>query len=235
MLFDLARLPSTGHWRGVAVLSLRHCAEPRASENATQTATQCSRRFSKSLKRLVGAGRFELPTPCSRSKCATSGQAPRLRAAVSNLSFTLVVLIDRQTVEFGFSLSRQCFAISGNRGGSPVPSVAAPCHRWQPRAIGGQPRAIGGQPRAMGGSPVPSVASPVPSVASPVPSVTATREPSGNTPAIGRRHPSPWWQSGRTHLNFISRPTRRWRGIDRSTPHRWYRSRHRWDQRSGLV
>ena len=41
----------------------------QAGENATQTATRCSRRFSKLLKMLVGAGRFELPTPCSRSKC----------------------------------------------------------------------------------------------------------------------------------------------------------------------
>ena len=32
-----------------------------------------------SLKTLVGAGRFELPTPCSRSKCAT-----RLRYAPPN-------------------------------------------------------------------------------------------------------------------------------------------------------
>ena len=32
---------------------------------------QCSGRIANSLKILVGAGRFELPTPCSRSKCAT--------------------------------------------------------------------------------------------------------------------------------------------------------------------
>jgi hypothetical protein len=32
------------------------------------------------LRRLVGAGRFELPTPCSRSKCAT-----RLRYAPPDL------------------------------------------------------------------------------------------------------------------------------------------------------
>ena len=34
----------------------------------------------KRLKRMVGAGRFELPTPCSRSKCAT-----RLRYAPPDL------------------------------------------------------------------------------------------------------------------------------------------------------
>ena len=34
-------------------------------------AIRCSARFTKWLRRLVGAGRFELPTPCSRSKCAT--------------------------------------------------------------------------------------------------------------------------------------------------------------------
>jgi hypothetical protein len=37
-------------------------------------------RAANPLRRLVGAGRFELPTPCSRSKCAT-----RLRYAPPDL------------------------------------------------------------------------------------------------------------------------------------------------------
>src|SRR5262249_33068861 len=35
-------------------------------DSALQSALQCSGRFHKSLISLVGAGRFELPTPCSR-------------------------------------------------------------------------------------------------------------------------------------------------------------------------
>src|SRR5215472_471508 len=49
-------------------------------DSALQSALQCSGQFHKSLISLVGAGRFELPTPCSRSKCAT-----RLRYAPPDL------------------------------------------------------------------------------------------------------------------------------------------------------
>jgi hypothetical protein len=59
---------SLGDANSSAAQSLRHCWR------------RCSNHTAKRLNRLVGAGRFELPTPCSRSKCAT-----RLRYAPPDL------------------------------------------------------------------------------------------------------------------------------------------------------
>src|SRR6185503_1282484 len=64
-------------------------------------------KFCKSVKSLVGAGRFELPTPCSRSKCAT-----RLRYAPPDLDAGA----QRRAGECG---------LYRRRGGGPQASIGA--------------------------------------------------------------------------------------------------------------
>ena len=90
---------------------------------------EAKRRPAKLLRRLVGAGRFELPTPCSRSKCAT-----RLRYAPPDRSSPLM---DDRRASSGSRGEAGFIATMRSRRKQPLQGTCkflAPLFTGQPRA-----------------------------------------------------------------------------------------------------